>query len=367
MKPTKKARVVKPQSKKKIGKPLSKFTKVQSTSTLSKLEDTGKNFYEAGKEVANKGTDLLKQISAVPEKGLSEVVKMAIKAEQDAAYGRKVVMILGMILSTLMFLFTRLGQDYQIDEKYDPKISLPYGYGIVKGGEDNSNAISVSNQPLPKYGFKTTQHSVWSVAASTLALTLLGRAAFMNKKEQFYYFVDFIIAFLVCSVVYFILVGIFGKKGDNDAFITNDSFFDKKDAATGYAVETYNAAYNGIASAFKSKKAVSVTSSGVEIDKKVSDPVVIDTKVSDPVVTDTKVSDSETPTLGGKKRSKRRNKVTRGGMSTGISTQTVLVALTGVLAAIVLTSEKRRNIFSARLNKMIQYIKNNLSSKKEIV
>jgi hypothetical protein len=80
MKPTKKARVVKPQSKKKIGKPLSKFTKVQSSSTLSKLEDTGKNFYEAGKEVANKGTELLKQISAVPEKGLSEVVKMAIKA-----------------------------------------------------------------------------------------------------------------------------------------------------------------------------------------------------------------------------------------------------------------------------------------------
>jgi hypothetical protein len=357
MKPTKKARVVKPQSKKKIGKPLSKFTKVQSTSTLSKLEDTGKNFYEAGKEVANKGTDLLKQISAVPEKGLSEVVKMAIKAEQDAAYGRKVVMILGMILSTLMFLFTRLGQDYQIDEKYDPKISLPYGYGIVKGGEDNSNAISVSNQPLPKYGFKTTQHSVWSVAASTLALTLLGRAAFMNKKEQFYYFVDFIIAFLVCSVVYFILVGIFGKKGDNDAFITNDSFFDKKDAATGYAVETFNAAYNGIVSLFKSKKAVSDTLSGVAQSKKDQ------SKEDQPKEDQSKGA----PSTGGKKRSKRRNKVTRGGMSTGISTQTVLVALTGVLDAIVLTSEKRRNIFSERLNKMIQYIKNNVSSKKEIV
>ena len=139
MKPTKKARVVKPQSKKKIGKPLSKFTKVQSSSTLSKLEDTGKNFYEAGKEVANKGTELLKQISAVPEKGLSEVVKMAIKAEQDAAYGRKVVMILGMILSTLMFLFTRLGQDYGFeDKKYDPKIYLPSGYGRVGGDKSAS-------------------------------------------------------------------------------------------------------------------------------------------------------------------------------------------------------------------------------------
>lgn len=445
-----KAKLGKPQPKTMKKTPLSKkhismksTPRSQSQTMVSQMKDAGKNFYAAGKEVVSEGKQLINKISVKAEDGLVKVVEIAVKAEEDAAYGRKVTMILGMILTTLMFLFARLGENYgykdmnvavpigykysgehtPVSPKYVEELkahiqllittkeqynSLPFGSEksaflyqklnkdkIVTIDELNDKLASLQRELVElttsKTNLQTANHSIWSVAASALALTLLGRAAFMNKKEQFYYFVDFIIAFLVCSVVYFITVYLSRKFSGVKDIESKKAIFSSKDFIKGTddslgAIQTTAGTIGsffsndvkkwimGFFGTINTEKSIPSTNQPISVfgkDDKIPDDnyVYVDGNSERSIETEIVDLDLDKQVgkgLEGKKNRTKRRKM-RGGlsvMSTEISLPTVLAVLSGLFSSGYLASPKRRDAFFKRLNEILGNIKSYISQRK---
>jgi hypothetical protein len=221
----------------------------------------------------------------------------------------------------------------------------------------------------------------------------------MSKKEQFRYFVDFIIAFLVCTVVYFITVYISYKlHGDNKegkkSPLSGDSFTGKMDSivsalrsAPSLIGESVQATI-GVIGQFFSKNVwewivglfgkkngvvtntinqVGVSDKNVEVLSSsvvANDEIVTLNKQLDPSPTSPGV---ETTVQGGKKKKspKRRRRSQKGGslsIPDGITPIALMGALSVVFGAVVY-NEARKEAFQKRLTQVLTSLKDWFNSK----
>lgn len=309
--------------------PVSLKSRSAMMSTGETIMSTSENFINAGKEVVSLGKGIIQQVSESPKKAMTEVIEMAVRAEKDAVFARKVQMILGMILTTLMFLMARLNSTFT-----KTKINF--------------------NLPIPSFNgsnFAIKIHSIWSVSATAIGMAIAGRALLMTKKEQFSYFVNFIIMFLICFVLYFIIVYIIRPNGPNIDFITDNKFFETTDGALGASkeviikiVKTITVFFNAkMIEPFRSLFATSVTNSSNQ------EPETL------------------TESSGGKKSRRRRRKVHGGIISLdqyGISLPAVLAILTGLFAVGgYLYEPSRREKFSRKLEEQLAYLSSRFKKK----
>ena len=347
-KPDKKSKKSYTSSTKSLRGPVYLKSRSTTMSTGETMKSTSENFINAGKEVASLGKEILKQVYVAPGETMTKVVAMAVRAEKDAVFGRKVQMILGMILTTLMFLMARLNSSYDVTKGMNTNLPIP--------------SLNGSN-------FDVKFHSIWSVSATAIGMAIAGRALLMTKKEQFSYFVDFIIMFLICFVLYFIIVYIIKPQGQGLSmpFITSDKVFTETDNAL-IASKDVIMRIVGTIKKFFSANMIGPFGRLFAYDE---------SKGSVAGSNEVKISTSEilkgntTTSQGGKKSKRRRRKVQGGTKSLdqyGISLPAVLAILTGLFAVGgYLYEPSRRDKFFRKLEEQLAYLSSRFKKKsKEI-